>query len=95
MIEKIYVNYMFDGCSNLTTLDLSSFDTSRVKNMSYMFWGCTNLTTIKGVIDMKSCEYCIYMFKDCHKLKGVKIKNPPADFEERSKLLPSQYTIVS
>lgn len=27
--------------------------------------------------------------------EGVKIKNPPADFEERSKLRPSQYTIVS
>ena len=91
----LYMNYMFDGGSSLTTLDLSSFDTSRVKNMSYMFWGCTNLTTIKGVIDMKSCEYCLYMFKDCHKLKGVKIKNPPADFEKRSKLHPSQYTIVS
>lgn len=76
-------------------VDLSSFDTSRVKNMSYMFWGCTNLTTIKGVIDMKSCEYCIHMFENCPKLKGVKIKNPPANFEERSKLRPSQYTIVS
>lgn len=66
-----------------------------VTNMSCMFWGCTNLTTIKGIINMKSCEYCVDMFKDCHKLKGVKIKNPPANFEERSKLRPSQYTIVS
>lgn len=40
-------------------------------------------------------EFCLDMFKYCDKLKGVKIKNPPANFEERSKLRPSQYTIVS
>lgn len=89
------MNYMFAGCSDLTTLDLSSFDTSMVNNMNHMFWNCTNLTTIKGVIDMGSCEFCLDMFKYCDKLKGVKIKNPPANFEERTKLRPSQYTIVS
>ena len=29
--------YMFDGCSKLTSLDLTNFDTSNVTNMSYMF----------------------------------------------------------
>lgn len=89
------MNYMFSGCSDLTTLDLSSFDTSMVSNMSHMFWNCTNLTTIKGVIDMRSCEFCLNMFEYCDKLKGVKIKNPPSNFEERSKLRPSQYIVVS
>lgn len=88
------MRWMFNECYKLTTLDLSSFDTSKVKGMTGMFWGCTNLTTIKGVIDMKSCTKCYLMFKGCFNLRGVKIKNPPADFNGGG-LSPSQYTIVS
>ena len=86
---------MFGDCTSLTALDLSNFDTSKVKNMSYMFKNCYNLTTIKGVIDMKSCKWCTDMFKNCPKLKGVKIKNPPTEFNEHwAGLSKSQYTIV-
>ena len=86
---------MFGDCTSLTALDLSNFDTSKVKNMSYMFKNCYNLTTIKGVIDMKSCKWCTDMFKNCPKLKGVKIKNPPTEFNEHwVGLSKSQYTIV-
>lgn len=86
---------MFYDCSNLTTIDLSNFDTSKVKGMYSMFYNCSNLTTIKGVIDMKSChDNCRDMFKWCTKLKGVKIKNPPYDFESKCGLSKSQYTIV-
>ena len=93
--KVIDMTSMFDGCSNLTTLDLSSFDTSNVKDMYAMFYDCSNLTTIKGVIDMKSCVDCKIMFRYCSKLKNVKIKNPPLDFERYSGLSSSQYTIVS
>ena len=89
------MGWLFNNCYNLTTLDLSSFDTSKVKYMWAMFWGCNNLTTIKGVIDMKSCEYCDNMFADCRKLRDAKIKNPPSDFEKYSGLTKSQYTVVS
>ena len=40
------MNYMFDGCSKLTSLDLSSFNTSQVTNMSYMFRNCSKLTSL-------------------------------------------------
>lgn len=86
---------MFSNCRSLTSLDLTSFDTSKVRNMSYMFNHCPRLTTIKGVIDMKSCEYYGNMFTNCSKLKGVKIKNPPANFEFLSGLSKSQYTVIS
>lgn len=33
-------------CKALTTLDVSSFDTTNVHDMSTMFRNCTNLTTI-------------------------------------------------
>ena len=86
---------MFSNCYELTTLDLSNFDTSNVKYMEGMFYNCTRLTTITGVIDMKSCNDFNDMFKRCTKLKDVKIKNPPPDFEIISGLSKSQYTIVS
>ena len=38
---------MFNGCSVLTSLDVSNFDTSGVKDMSYMFNGCSKLNSIK------------------------------------------------
>ena len=88
------MGWMFSDCYKISTIDLSGFDTSNVEYMHCMFWDCCNLTTIKGIIDMKSCTDCAFMFKDCYKLRGVKIKNPPADFDGEG-LSPSQYTIVS
>ena len=40
------MSYMFWYCTNLTSLDLSSFNTSKVTNMSSMFESCTNLTSL-------------------------------------------------
>ena len=89
------MNSMFFYCSNLTELDLSNFDTSNVTDMDSMFYNCCSLTTIKGIIDMKSCEDCGNMFEKCPRLRDVKIKNPPSDFEAISGLSKSQYTVVS
>ena len=36
------MNFMIGGCSNLNNLDLSSFNTKNVINMSYMFSNCPN-----------------------------------------------------
>ncbi|MBO4590804.1 MAG: BspA family leucine-rich repeat surface protein [Bacteroidaceae bacterium] len=38
--------YLFYDCKKLTTLDLSSWNTSKVTSMRSMFNGCTNLKTI-------------------------------------------------
>ena len=100
---------MFNRCDKLTTIDISNWDTSKVKYFGMMF-NNPNLITIKGVIDMKSADKTFWntdavdlskrddtqrMFVNCTKLRGVKIKNPPADFETYSGLNSSQYTIVS
>ena len=37
---------MFEGCSSLGSLDLSSFDTSKVTDMLNMFEGCSGLRTV-------------------------------------------------
>ena len=37
---------MFSNCRNLQSIDLSSFNTQNVTNMSYMFHNCKNLQSI-------------------------------------------------
>ena len=43
---------MFNGCSVLTSLDVSNFDTSGVKDMSYMFNGCSKLNFINFALSV-------------------------------------------
>ncbi|CCY93187.1 putative uncharacterized protein [Firmicutes bacterium CAG:884] len=40
------MGYMFSYCRSLTSLDLSSFNTSKVTDMSDMFAGCSSLTSL-------------------------------------------------
>ena len=102
---------MFNRCDKLTTIDISNWDTSKVKYFGMMFnnpnlttikgvidmksadktfWNNdrTDILLNKRDVNKK-------MFENCPKLRGVKIKNPPADFETYSGLNSSQYTIVS
>ena len=44
--EVTNMNSIFLGCSNLTTLDVNSFDVSHVTNATAMFRSCNRLTTI-------------------------------------------------
>ena len=41
-----YMNYMFSGCSSLTSLNLSGWNTSNVINMDYMFYNCSSITSL-------------------------------------------------
>ena len=72
-IKKIQnLSYLFRGCQNIISIDLSSFDTSECTNMKYMFGKCfllkeinlSNLNT-SNVIDMS------YMFNGCKKLENI------------------------
>lgn len=63
---------MFQNCSSLTSLDLSSFNTENVTNMGYMFYHCNSLTNLdlssfntENVTDMS------YMFGYCSSLKTI------------------------
>ena len=40
------MDFMFDGMSSVTSLDVSGFDTSNVTNMDYMFFGMSNVTSL-------------------------------------------------
>ena len=66
------MGWMFAGCSGLTSLDVSGFNTSNVTNMSGMFSDCEGLTSLDvsgfntaNVTDMSS------MFSTCSSLKNL------------------------
>ena len=57
---------MFDGCSSLTELELSSFDTSNVTDMYRMFDGCSSLTDLDlSSFNTSSVTDMLFMFYDC------------------------------
>lgn len=41
------VDYMFENCKGMTSVDLSAFKTKELTNMSRMFSGCSLLTSVK------------------------------------------------
>ena len=65
---------MFCGCSSLTDINMSGFNTSRVTNMSGMFDSCTSLTDLNlknfntsNVVNMRC------MFNGCESATNINI----------------------
>lgn len=59
----------FSNCKNLTSIDLSTFDTSKATNMSNMFSGCSSLTSINlSGFDTSNVSGMSYMFQNCYNL---------------------------
>ena len=83
-LEKINLNFntenvinmhgVFEHCYSLKTIDLSSFKTDKVSNMSYMFNECTQLEEI--IIDStkfktNSVDNMGHIFNKCYSLKSI------------------------
>ena len=69
-------NYMFGYCRDMTSLDLSNFDTSQVTNMSNMFYYCTKLTQIDvSNFDTSQVTDVVYMFRTCSSLTELDVSN--------------------
>ena len=67
---------MFSGCSNLTNIDLSSFDTKNVTNMSHMFYYCCSLTNIDlSSFDTKNVTNMSDMFNQCYDLTNIDLSS--------------------
>lgn len=63
---------MFDTCIKLTSLDLSSFNTPKVTDMSYMFYGCNTLKSLVfGQLNTSNVMSMVNIFKECKVLKLV------------------------
>ena len=67
---------MFRYCYNLINIDLSSFDSQNVTNMSQMFCGCNNLISIDlSSLNTKNVSDMSQMFYDCNNLKNINLSN--------------------
>ena len=68
------MSYMFEYCSGLTSLDVSSFNTNMVTDMTYMFKGCTSLTSLTlSNFNTSNVTYMDSMFYGCSKLKTIRM----------------------
>ena len=64
------MEYMFDTCTGLESVDVSGWDTSRVTTMRLMFSDCYSLKALDlSSWDTSSLERVNYMFDGCHALK--------------------------
>ena len=67
---------MFESCANLTSLDLSNFDTSNVTSMKYMFNYCPHLTSLDlSNFDTSSVNDMQGVFNSCHSLTSLDLSN--------------------
>ena len=65
---------MFSDCLNLTSLDVSKFDTSKVTNMESMFNYCSKLTSLDVTgFDTSNVTNMESMFASCFKLTGLDV----------------------
>jgi len=67
---------LFYGCVNLTTIDLSSFDTSKVTSMARMFLGCYKLKSLDlSSFDTSNVTTMQDMFYLCFKLTTIDLSS--------------------
>lgn len=63
--------YLFQGCQ-ITNLDLSTFNTAKVKNMASMFLFCSNLKTLDiSSFNTSQVTSMFQMFGDCEQLTTI------------------------
>ena len=67
---------MFFNCTNLTSLDLRDFDTSKVTDMSYMFQDCNKLTNLDlSSFNTSQVTDMAYMFYKCSSLPSLNLSS--------------------
>ena len=66
---------MFNGCSSLQSIDLSSFNTTNVNDMSFMFSECSSLISINlSSFNTTNVKNMSEMFYGCSSLKRENVK---------------------
>ena len=71
------MNYMFSNCLSLKELDLTSFNTTTVTNMSYMFNRNTSLNLIKfgNNFNTSNVTNMCFMFSNCTSIQYLDLSN--------------------
>ncbi|MBR2250528.1 MAG: BspA family leucine-rich repeat surface protein, partial [Prevotella sp.] len=66
----------FDGCSGLTSLDVSHFNTAKVTTMEAMFKGCSGLTSlVVSNFNTENVTNMYEMFSGCSRLTNLEVSN--------------------
>jgi len=69
-------NSMFQGCSQITEIDLSYFDSSNLIDMNNMFDGCSSLKSIKfGNFKTSKIIYMQFIFQNCRALETLDLSS--------------------
>ena len=67
---------MFKECPSITEINLSNFDSSKVKSMDNMFEGCSSLTSIAlSNINTQSVKRMTFMFSRCTSLTSLDLSH--------------------
>ena len=67
---------MFYGCISLTSLNLSSFNTTNVTSMANMFYSCSSLTTLDlSSFNVNKVTNMNFMFYGTIKLKTIYVSD--------------------
>jgi len=70
------MNFMFQDCSKLKTLNVCKFDTRKVVDMAYMFSLCPSLKSLDlSSFDTSNVQYMNGMFADCSGLTSLDISS--------------------
>ena len=70
------IECMFNGCSDITEVDFSDFDTSSLGTFAAMFQSCSSLKFVNfASLDTKSATYMGYMFFGCSSLRYINFGN--------------------
>ena len=68
--------YMFAGCTGLTSIDLSNFDTRNVTSMNRMFYSCSRITSLDvSSFNTSNVGTMTYMFTNCVGLTSLDLSN--------------------
>ena len=75
-IEMEDCSYMFSNCKNLISINLSSFNSQKVKNTFFMFSFCKSLKNIDlSYFNTENVTNMSYMFIDCEKIENIDLKS--------------------
>ena len=72
--DHLYLSNTFKDCVNMTSLDISDWDTKEVLSMGGMFSGCKNMVNLNlGTLNTSSCNSLSSMFQQCWALSSLDV----------------------
>ena len=75
-IKVTSMSFMFSGCDKISTLDLSSFNTTNISAMDYMFSGCSSLTSLNLTsFNTDKVANMSQMFNECSSLTSLDLSS--------------------